>query len=134
MIGEQQTTNSGGGAGRLFFASAGRIGRGPFLVAMAVLLALFAVYDALAHGWVRTASGWAVELVLVFSACCVLSKRLHDRGRAGWWAGLVLAGFALAWPWPRGPFGWAGLVVLVAGVVDLAALPGQPGFNRHGPR
>ena len=43
----------------------------------------------------RTASvvwltGWFVYPPVLFVAACVTSKRLHDRGRSGWWAGLVL--------------------------------------------
>ena len=118
---------------RLFFSSAGRMGRGPFLVAIAVLLALFAGYDTAVHGWLRAATGWLVFLVLVFSAACVLSKRLHDRGRAGWWAGVVLLAFVVVWPWPQGVVDALFLAVLVWSAVDLGAMPGRPGFNRYGP-
>lgn len=118
---------------RLFFSSAGRMGRGPFLVAVAVLLAVFAGYDATAHGWFRAATGWLVGLALVFSGACVLSKRLHDRGRAGWWAALVLTAFIAVWPWPEGLVDALFLAVLVWAAVDLGAMPGRPGFNRYGP-
>ena len=70
---------------------------------------------------------------MLFSAACVLSKRLHDRGRAGWWAAFPLWAFAVAWPAPHGVFGAIASLILVAAVVDLGVLPGQPAFNRFGP-
>src|ERR1700761_5328392 len=81
--------------GELFLSSSGRMSRGPFLAALAILIGLFWLYDLHVAGVARTATGWLVDLLLVFSACCVLSKRLHDRGRAGWWAGLALLAFVL---------------------------------------
>jgi uncharacterized membrane protein YhaH (DUF805 family) len=62
----------------------------------------------------------------------VLSQRLHDRGRSGWWSAPVLLAFALAWPWPLGPLGWLSAAVLAWAAVDLAALPGQTAPNRYG--
>jgi uncharacterized membrane protein YhaH (DUF805 family) len=119
--------------GELFAHSSGRMARLPFLAVMAVLIGLFWLYDLHAQGAARAATGWLVDLLLLFSAACALSKRLHDRGRAGWWAGLALIGFALAWPAPRGLLGSAGLALVLAFTVDLALLPGQPRFNRFGP-
>ena len=127
------TTGGQASLARLFFSSSGRMGRGPFLAATAVLLALFAAYDALARGWGRTATIGPVFLVLFFSAACVLSKRLHDRGRAGWWAGLILLGFMFVWPWPEGAAETLFLAGLVWAAVDLGAMPGRPGLNRYGP-
>jgi uncharacterized membrane protein YhaH (DUF805 family) len=116
---------------RLFFDSAGRIGRGPFLVAVAVLAALFAAYERLVTGAAHLATGWLVHLVLFFCAVSVVAKRLHDRGRSGWWAALVLLAFAVAWPM-RGPLSWIGVAALVWTAVDLGVMPGQKNFNRFG--
>ncbi len=64
-------------------------------------------------------TGWFVYPGLIFSAACVLSKRLHDRGRSGWWAALVLLAFAAIWPAPRGFFAFL-FVAIVAWVGDRA--------------
>ncbi|HTK35714.1 MAG TPA: DUF805 domain-containing protein [Caulobacteraceae bacterium] len=117
---------------QLFFTSAGRIGRGAFLAAMAGLVAVFAAYERMASGPVHRGTAWIVHLVLFFCAVSVLSKRLHDRGRSGWWSAPAMLAFALAWPMPRGPAGWAAAAVLIAAAVDLGAMPGQDRFNRFG--
>ncbi len=119
--------------GELFVSSSGRMSHAPFIAGLAVLIGLFWLYDLHVGGWMRTATGWMVDLLLFFSACCLLSKRLHDRGRAGWWAGLALLAFHLAWPRPEGVVGWVALVLVAAFAVDLVALPGQASHNRFGP-
>ena len=40
--------------------------------------------------------------------------------------------FILAWPEPRGWFGWLAIAALVWPAVDLGVMPGQAGFNRFG--
>ncbi len=117
----------------LFLSSSGRMSRAPFLAVIGVVIALFWLYDQHVGGLLRTATGWLVDLLLLFSGCCALSKRLHDRGRAGWWAGLVLLAFLLSWPFPVGPVGWVAILVLAAFAIDLTILPGQKRFNRFGP-
>ena len=68
----------------LFFSSTGRVARTPFLIAAAVLIAIAMVYEASMGPTMHLLTGWFVYPGLLFSACCVLSKRLHDRGRSGW--------------------------------------------------
>lgn len=116
----------------LFLTSSGRIGRIAFIVGAGVLLALWASFDRLAPLAVRDLVGWAVAAALLYSGACVLSQRLHDRGRSGWWSGPILLAVALAWPRPQAPFDWIALGLLVVVVVDLALLPGQKTFNRYG--
>lgn len=118
---------------QVFFSASGRSGRLGFLAAGAVVLGLFATYAEVVHGLPRTLTGWAVFFVLFVSACCILSRRLHDRGRAGWWSGPILWAFAAAWPRPHGILDWACVAVLAVVLIDLALLPGQRGFNRYGP-
>ena len=118
---------------QLFLNGAGRIGRGPFLAASAVLIGALAAFDAYApaglHRWFST----PVRILLVFSACAVIGKRLHDRGRSGWWTALVLLAFANVWPAPQG-LGWLFAPVLVLALIELGVAPGQARFNRFGPR
>ncbi len=117
---------------QLLFNGAGRIGRGAFLGAAVALVAVLALYDGLATPEVRRWTGWLADLLLAAAACAVISKRLHDRGRSGWWSALVLLAFVNVWPRPQG-LGWAFALVLAASAVELVGLPGQPRFNRFGP-
>lgn len=117
----------------LFLTSSGRIGRTAFLVGAAVLLILWAAFDLRAPLAVRDIAGWAVAALLLYCGACVLSQRLHDRGRSGWWSGPILLAVAMAWPLPQAPLDWVALGLLVLVAVDLALLPGQKVFNRYGP-
>ena len=119
---------------QLFLNGAGRIGRLAFAPAAAALLVLLASYEAAVPAEVQRWTGWLADLLLGFSACAVVSKRLHDRGRSGWWTALVLLAFVNAWPAPHGGVGWLFALVLLAAAVDLALLPGQTRFNRFGPQ
>jgi uncharacterized membrane protein YhaH (DUF805 family) len=71
----------------LFLSSGGRLGRGPFALAIGTIFLLFVLADFGLSGLVRAVIAWAVFVVLFFSACCLLAKRLHDRGRSGWSSG-----------------------------------------------
>jgi uncharacterized membrane protein YhaH (DUF805 family) len=117
---------------KLFFASAGRLNRAPFLGAIALVLALFATYEAAVRGLAHLLTAWLVHLVLVFTASCLLSKRLHDRGRSGWWTAVLLLAFAVVWPEPEGLIDWLFVVPLAWAAVDLGAMPGEPRPNRFG--
>ncbi|HUH23518.1 MAG TPA: DUF805 domain-containing protein [Brevundimonas sp.] len=116
----------------LFLTSSGRIGRIGFIMGAGLVLALWAAFDLLAPLRARDLVGWIVAAALLYSAACILSQRLHDRGRSGWWSGLILLAFAMAWPRPQAPFDWIALGLLVVVAVDLALLPGQKAFNRYG--
>ena len=116
----------------LFLTSSGRIGRISFILGGGVLMALWATFDLLAPLRTRDLAGWIVAAILLYSGACVLSQRLHDRGRSGWWSGPILLAVAMAWPRPQAPFDWVALALLVVVAVDLALLPGQKVFNRYG--
>ena len=117
----------------LFLTSSGRAGRIAFILGGGGLLALWAGFDLLAPLAVRDMIGWLVAAALLYSGACVLSQRLHDRGRSGWWSGPILLAFAMTWPHPQAPLDWVALALLLGVVVDLALLPGQKAFNRYGP-
>ena len=91
------------------------------------------LYDRWAGGALRLATGWALLGLLLFSGCCLVSRRLHDLGWAGWWAAAVWALVLLAWPAPRGGLGAIGLGLLVPAALWLCAMPGQGRPNRFGP-
>ncbi len=89
------------------------------------------LYDHGVTGVLRLATGWAVLSVLLFSGCCLASRRLHDLGLAGWWTALLWALFLAAWP--QGPAHAVGAVLLATCVALLCATPGQRRANRFGP-
>jgi uncharacterized membrane protein YhaH (DUF805 family) len=108
------------------------MGRGVFLMLTAALLFVTFAYQSLIgpplYGWTHT----VVYMALLFSAACILCKRLHDRGRRGWWAGLVLLALVLEWPQPQGLERIVLLLILAAAFVELGVMPGQRRFNRFG--
>lgn len=114
----------------LFLNSTGRIGRIRFLAGAACLIGAWVAVDI----FLRT-PGWLHALVaaaLLYGGFCILSQRLHDRGRSGWWSGPILLAFALAWPQPLTLLNWVATAALVLITFDLAVLPGQKAFNRYG--
>ena len=117
----------------LFFSAAGRAPRAPSLAAAALLLAIAALYEAIVGPTLHWLTGWIVYPALFFSGCCVLSKRLHDRGRSGWWAALILFAIVAVWPRPDNFFDFIFALVLVWAGIELGAMPGEAGANRYGP-
>lgn len=116
---------------QLFLSSSGRAGRLPFALGVAVLLVLLALWHVLvpAPAWLDALFGFLV----FFSGACVLSKRLHDRGRSGWLGAVVLLSFVLVWPHPAGMIDLVALLVLAWAAIELGLLPGEAGANRYGP-
>ena len=117
----------------LFFSGAGRASRGPSLIAAALLLAIAVLYEAIVGATLHWLTGWIVYPALFFSGACVLSKRLHDRGRSGWWAALILFAVVAVWPRPDSFFDFIFALVLIWASVELGAMPGETGSNRYGP-
>lgn len=118
----------------LYVSGVGRIGRLVFIASVAGAIAVFELYQHLTPLWLKWASGWAVYPMLICMASSVLSKRLHDVGRAGWWAALPILAYPLIRPWPEGITGGVafGIVLWFAGW--LALQPGEARFNRFGER
>lgn len=115
----------------LFISAEGRLARNPFLIAMAALLVCLMVYEALGIT-VRVITGWVIYPALIYFAACLLSKRLHDRGRSGWYAALILCAFVAMWPQPQGVVDFLFAIVIVWTVVELGVLNGEQGANRFG--
>jgi uncharacterized membrane protein YhaH (DUF805 family) len=113
-------------------SSTGRMSRAAFLACASVLVALACAYEYGLSRGLGFRLGWIVYPVLLFPAACVMSKRLHDRGRAGWWGFLVVWALVEAWPAPSNMFGYAALAVLAVAFLDLGLMPGEPGPNRFG--
>ena len=82
---------------------------------------------------IRVTGRYSLALAaLLFTGACVLSKRLHDRGRSGWWAAVILLAAVAVhdtiefWDFPF-------VLVLVWAIVELGVLAGEQGANRFGP-
>jgi len=114
----------------LFLNSTGRIGRIRFVAGAACLIGAWVAADMLLRtpGWLHA----LIAAVLLYCGFCILSQRLHDRGRSGWWSGPILLAFALAWPQPLTILDWVATAALALVAFDLAILPGQTAFNRYG--
>jgi uncharacterized membrane protein YhaH (DUF805 family) len=120
------------GFAELFLSAQGRAPRLPSLIAAAVLLGLAALYEALVGATLHWITGWFVYPALFYAGACALSKRLHDRGRSGWWATPILVSVVAVWPHPAGFLDFVFFLVLVWAFVELALMPGEQGANRYG--
>ena len=116
----------------LFFSSTGRLGQWPFLIACGLLFLALVLYQSAGRGPVHIFFAWLVYPILCYCSACVLSKRLHDRGRSGWWAAIILLAFVMTWPSPRGFFDIFALGILIWAGIDLSFMPGERGYNRYG--
>ena len=117
----------------LFFSANGRASRLPSLIGAGVLLTLAAFYEAAIEDlWPRLLTGVVMYPVLFYTGACVLSKRLHDRGRSGWWAAPILVSVVAVWPHPAGFLDFLFFLVLVWAFVELALMRGGQGANRYG--
>ena len=117
----------------LFFSSTGRVARTPFLIAAAALTALAILYEATMGPTLHWLTGWIVYPGLLFSGACVLSKRLHDRGRSGWLAAVVILALIAVWSQPFNFIDAVFSIVIIWAAVELGAMPGEQGANRYGP-
>lgn len=117
----------------LFLSSNGRLARTPFLIAAGILIGAAVLYEAIAGYTLHWLTGWVVYPALLFSGACVLSKRLHDRGRSGWWALLILVAFIAIWPQPEHFLDFMFCLVIAWAVVELGVMGGEQGANRYGP-
>lgn len=119
-------------ASDLFFSAAGRKARAPSFAAGAVLIVAAALYEALVGPTLHWLTGWFVYPALFYCGACVLSKRLHDRGRTGWWAALILVALVACWPQPNGFLDFPFAAVLAWALIELGIMPGESGANRFG--
>lgn len=133
----------------LFLRLDGRIGRRAFWVGFGLVVGGLLLADLAARS--AGLPGLALALALLYPLIAVLVKRLHDRGRTGWWALAIVAtplgvGFlpALFARFAglgetgilRAATGSIGLTVLalaVLVVLELGLRRGDPGYSEHGP-
>lgn len=124
---------------QLFFSGKGRVGRRDFWIADFLIVVIAAPLRLL--GWPGNLLAW----VLLFPHVCLLSKRLHDRGWSGWFAGVPFIGSLIAGmlagsapddgQGPTGPLAWVAAGVNVAAVVfffRVGLARGHADANRYG--
>jgi uncharacterized membrane protein YhaH (DUF805 family) len=116
----------------LLLSSTGRMARGPFVAAAIAMLLLIALYEAVVHTTLHWLTGWFVYPALIYVGACLLSKRLHDRGRSGWWAAPIIVAMFAVWPRPEGFFDFLFSLLLLWATVELGVMGGERGANRFG--
>jgi uncharacterized membrane protein YhaH (DUF805 family) len=148
--------------GWMLFGFDGRLSRKPYWIgSIEVLIAAMLVVGGVAavlsftgqaatpEELLRLAHPWlaGVGLILAYPAAALLAKRLHDRNRTGWLAGLLLVPLEVeTWLDPAGSVAQTRLIyaiylaasamTIVVGVwflVELGFLRGTVGNNRYGP-
>lgn len=117
----------------LFLSASGRLARTPFVVTAGALLLLVLLYQAVAHPTLHILTGVFVYPAVIYAGACLLSKRLHDRGRSGWWAAPIIVALIAVWPAPVGFFDFLFGVLLIWAAVELCLMAGERGTNRFGP-
>ena len=117
----------------LLLSASGRLARTPFWIASAVLIGLAAIYEVSFGPTIKWLTGWFIYPALLYMGACVLSKRLHDRGRSGWWAALVLFALVAVWPTPHGFGAFVFVLILAWATIELGVMQGEDGANRFGP-
>ena len=123
------------------FSFKGRIGRRDFWIWIGLWIVGMLVLFSLASKQLLDIQTAAFCLVcLLWPTAAVTVKRLHDRGRSGAWALLmILAWMLLAGNWAILPGVWQGAVgrfvptlILVGMLIDLGAFIGTQDANKYG--
>ena len=123
------------------FSFKGRIGRRDFWIWIGLWIVSMLVLFSLASKQLLDIQTAAFCLVcLLWPTAAVTVKRLHDRGRSGAWALLmILAWMLLAGNWAMlpGVWQWAGgrfvpTLILVGMLIDLGAFIGTQDANKYG--
>jgi len=117
----------------LLLSATGRLARTPFVIAAVAILVLIALYEAVVHTTLHWLTGWFVYPAVIYAGACLLSKRLHDRGRTGWWAAPIIVALIAVWPRPEGFLDFLFGLIVVWAVVELGVMGGERGANRFGP-
>jgi uncharacterized membrane protein YhaH (DUF805 family) len=131
----------------LFFSFRGRASRSGYwfvsLTWFAVTLVPGAdVWElATGHNYLLAAGLVMVGLALIASALAISIRRLHDRGKSGWWIAIFLSPLVLETiasvrdldAAVMVPLMVLSLVITFWAFVELGLLPGTAGPNRYGP-
>ena len=123
------------------FSIKGRIGRRDFWIWMAIwVLAMSALFTLAGTHLLNVQTAALILVCLLWPTAAVPIKRLHDRGKSGLWALLmILAWMLLAGNWSVLPGVWQWVVgrfvptlIIVMMFIDLGAFVGTQGENKFG--
>lgn len=123
------------------FSFKGRIGRRDFWIWIILWVLSMTLLFTLANRGLLGFQTAAFALVcLVWPTACVMVKRLHDRGRHGAWALLMVLAWMLLsghWVMLNATLAWLvgrliPVVIMVMMLIDLGAFVGTQGENRYG--
>jgi uncharacterized membrane protein YhaH (DUF805 family) len=141
--GTPMPAESNAGIARLWFGFKGRANRAKWWLVTAVNVAIIAVLTAVAVVG-DTLALWIVFiivlLVLWISSVAIAIRRLHDRGKSGWWVLVFIfvpgvlqgIGSRLGDPVPMMILGLAGFAISIWALVELGFLRGTRGDNAYG--
>ena len=123
------------------FSIKGRIGRRDFWIWIAIwAVTMVTLFSLAGGGLVDLQTATFMLVCLLWPTAAVTIKRLHDRGKSGLWALLmVLAWMLLAGNWSMLPGVWQWGVgrfiptlIIVMMLIDLGAFVGTQGENKYG--
>ena len=123
------------------FSIKGRIGRRDFWIWMAIwVLAMSLLFTLAGTNLLNVQTAAFILVCLLWPTAAVTIKRLHDRGKSGIWALLmILAWMLLAGNWSVLPGVWQWVVgrfvptlIIVMMFIDLGAFVGTQGANKFG--
>lgn len=123
------------------FSINGRIGRRDFWVWIGIwILAMVVLFTLAGSNWLGLQTAAFILVCLLWPTAAVTVKRLHDRGKSGIWALLmILVWMLLAGNWAMLPGFWQWGVgrfiptlIIVMMLIDLGAFVGTQGENKYG--
>lgn len=123
------------------FSFKGRIGRRDFWIWVGLwFVGMLVLFTLASKEWLEIKTAAFALVCMLWPTAAVMVKRLHDRGRSGLWALLmILAWMLLAGNWVMLPGMWQWVVgrfvptvILVMMLIDLGAFVGTQGENKFG--
>lgn len=123
------------------FSIKGRIGRRDFWIWIAIwIMTMSALFTLAGSNLLNLQTAAFILVCLLWPTAAVTIKRLHDRGKSGLWALLmILAWMLLAGNWAMLPGVWQWAVgrfvptlILVGMLIDLGAFIGTQDANKYG--
>jgi len=136
------------------FGFHGRATRGEWWLFVLIFFLYNFIVTALSvyiFGFLGLLIGWVLMLVLLWPALAISERRLHDRGKSGWWlllfylTPMLLSALKLWLTGEMGVHGYknptavatvislASFAITLWGLIELGVLPGQHGDNKYGP-
>ncbi|MBB1202280.1 DUF805 domain-containing protein [Enterobacteriaceae bacterium 89] len=123
------------------FSGKGRIGRRDFWIWIGIwVLSMVVLFTLAGSGWLNLQSAAFALVCLLWPTAAVTIKRLHDRGKSGIWALLMILAWMLlagnwtmlsgVWQWGVGRF--IPILIMVMMLIDLGAFVGTQGENKYG--